>query len=54
MVKVKVILEQIIEVDVDSLSDLDMELPSDMEEVDILSDESFSVTTELVSSEIIS
>jgi hypothetical protein len=51
---IKVILEQIIEIDVDSLEDLDMDdLPIDMEEVDYLNDEARVVTTSLLSSEIL-
>lgn len=51
---IKVILEQIIEIDVDSLEDLDMyDLPTDMEEVDYLNDEARVVTTSLLSSEIL-
>jgi hypothetical protein len=53
MLKVKVILEQIIEIDVDSLEDLDRELPSDMDEVDEFIDEACYVTTSLLSSEIL-
>jgi hypothetical protein len=51
---IKVILEQIIEIDVNSFEDLDMDgLPTDMEEVDYLNDESRVVTTSLLSSEVI-
>jgi hypothetical protein len=53
MLKIKVILEQIIEIDVDSLKDLDMELPTDMDEIDEFIDEACYVTTSLISSEIL-
>ena len=51
--KIKVILEKIIEIDMDSLDDLGVELPDDMEDMNYLLNEARSIITSLVSSEVI-
>jgi hypothetical protein len=53
LLKIKAIIEQVIEIDIDSLEELDMELPSDMDEVDEFLEEACYVTTSLLSSELL-
>jgi len=53
MLKVKVVLEQIMEFDVDSIDELNMSLPADMEEVGYFEEESRSIATTLLSSSLV-
>lgn len=51
--KIRIILEKIVEIDIESLDDLGVILPDDMEDVNYLLDEAKSVITSLVSSQVI-